>query len=535
MTFRRSTLATAAVALLGLGLVADARAADQARVIPAIDTGPGIDAARGDNLVWLASDPDRRVGKLLVFLPFGGVLLGSIDFEEIGSEGGRLGYHTIVLPYKNDVPIAVASGCGNGELASSAPTNCAIDARTEILSGSVLGGASTVVNVDRANSIENRLTKVLQYLALTYPAEGWSKFLDGAQPKWSETVIAGGSLGAGQAALIGQLHQVHRVALFAGWTDARHGWVTLAATPEERYSALIHQREQFFGRTCYAYFALHLAPSCPLPPFTPVDDRPLPFGTSQLVFNLEPPVLNPPGTGDIFHNSTVRDARIATEADGTPSQKLLNAWRSTLGDSDADTYLDPAETLVHTDNCPDTANASQADADSDGTGDACDPTPRGIVKPTIIVTGLTADATGPGGALVGYTATATDDLDPDPTPICTPAAGSLFAIGDTSVTCTATDLGGNTATASFVVTVRGADHQLADLRTAVDGIGPGYSLINKISDVQAALANNDVPGGCAILSAFVNEVGAQSGKKIPVGTAASLIADASRIQAVLGC
>jgi hypothetical protein len=116
-----------------------------------------------------------------------------------------------------------------------------------------------------------------------------------------------------------------------------------------------------------------------------------------------------------------------------------------------------------------------------------------------------------------------------------PAAGSLFAIGDTSVTCTATDSGGNTATASFVVTVSGAGNQLADLRSAVDGIGPGYSLINKISDVQALLATSDLPGACAILSAFVNEVRAQSGKKIPVDTAVTLIADATRIQTVLGC
>ena len=134
-----------------------------------------------------------------------------------------------------------------------------------------------------------------------------------------------------------------------------------------------------------------------------------------------------------------------------------------------------------------------------------------------------------------YTVTATDDLLPAPDPVCTPPAGSLFAIGDTPVTCTATDLGGNTATASFVVTVKGADSQLADLRTAVNGVGPGQSLINKISTVQAALANNDLPGGCSILSAFVKEVGAQSGKKIPFGTAASLIAKASQIRAVLGC
>ena len=47
----------------------------------------------------------------------------------------------------------------------------------EILDGR---GESTVVDVDRANSIENRLIKALQHLAATYPGEGWAQFLDGA-------------------------------------------------------------------------------------------------------------------------------------------------------------------------------------------------------------------------------------------------------------------------------------------------------------------------------------------------------------------
>ena len=71
--------------------------------------------------------------------------------------------------------------------------------------------------------------------------------------------------------------------------------------------------------------------------------------------------------------------------------------------------------------------------------------------------------------------------------------------------------------------------------SAVDGIGPGYSLINKISSVQAALANHDLAGGCSILSAFAHEVDAQSGKKIPTATAVALTADVGRIKAVLGC
>jgi HYR domain len=44
-----------------------------------------------------------------------------------------------------------------------------------------------------------------------------------------------------------------------------------------------------------------------------------------------------------------------------------------------------------------------------------------------------------------------------------PSAGSLFAIGDTTVECVATDAGGNTASRSFVVTVLGANEQIAQL------------------------------------------------------------------------
>ena len=58
---------------------------------------------------WSGSRPaDKRVGKLLVFLPLGGAANLPTNFESIGSEAGRLGYHTIVLAYKNEVPIANA-------------------------------------------------------------------------------------------------------------------------------------------------------------------------------------------------------------------------------------------------------------------------------------------------------------------------------------------------------------------------------------------------------------------------------------------
>jgi hypothetical protein len=409
MTFQRRTRTVAAVALLGLGFAATARADEpQHTIVPNVNDPAIVDTnpTRGNNLAWL---PTRPVGKLLVFLPSGGALNLPSEFKSVGTEGARLGYHTIVLAYRNEVGINAAPplGCGATVEPPASPPNCAFDVHRELLDGR---GESSVVSIDRANSIENRLTKLLQYLAATFPGEGWAPFLDttGTEPapKWSETVIAGQSLGSGESVLIGMVHSVYRVAMFAGFTDAAHGWVAPGLTPTSRYFALIHQRDNFFTRACSTYLALGMAPSCPLPGFTIppalpdpanpllVDNRQPPFGARQLVFNLNPAPNPPTVVADPFHSSTSRDGWIAKEADGkTPSHLLVNGWRTILGDSDADTYLDTA------DNCPLVANADQTDSDHNGIGDACGPTfasgaPAGSVPATLSLTLGTAAAFG---------------------------------------------------------------------------------------------------------------------------------------------
>jgi hypothetical protein len=85
--------------------------------------------------------------------------------------------------------------------------------------------------------------------------------------------------------------------------------------------------------------------------------------------------------------------------------------------------------------------------------------------PTLTLPGnLTREATSASGASVTYTATASDAADGTITPTCTPASGSLFPRGITTVTCTATDTAGNTATGTFTVRV-------------VDTTGPVITLI----------------------------------------------------------
>jgi hypothetical protein len=50
--------------------------------------------------------------------------------------------------------------------------------------------------------------------------------------------------------------------------------------------------------------------------------------------------------------------------------------------------------------------------------------------------------------------TAEDDVDGSLTPVCSPASGSVFPLGTTTVTCSARDSSGNEATATFTVQVR---------------------------------------------------------------------------------
>lgn len=78
-----------------------------------------------------------------------------------------------------------------------------------------------------------------------------------------------------------------------------------------------------------------------------------------------------------------------------------------------------------------------------------DHTPPVLTVPATIVIVTTS----PAGAVVDYSATATDDHDPNPTVACNPESGSLFPIGTTTVWCAATDRSGNTTQATFEIRV----------------------------------------------------------------------------------
>ncbi|MBI5871307.1 MAG: HYR domain-containing protein [Actinobacteria bacterium] len=67
---------------------------------------------------------------------------------------------------------------------------------------------------------------------------------------------------------------------------------------------------------------------------------------------------------------------------------------------------------------------------------------------------MIVEATGPSGAVADFTVSATDALSGVAgVPTCTPASGSTFPIGATTVNCSAIDVAGNTGTVTMTITV----------------------------------------------------------------------------------
>jgi hypothetical protein len=146
---------------------------------------------------------------------------------------------------------------------------------------------------------------------------------------------------------------------------------------------------------------------------------------------------------------------------------------------------------------------SATDAHGNTAGKTFKVTVQDTTPPAIsgIPADLTAEATGPSGAVVSWSApTATDVVNGTVPVTCVPAAASTFALGQTVVTCSATDAHGNTASKTFKVTVQDTTPPVISgvpANLTVTATSPSGAVVNWPTPTATDLVDRAVPVACS--------------------------------------
>jgi hypothetical protein len=166
-------------------------------------------------------------------------------------------------------------------------------------------------------------------------------------------------------------------------------------------------------------------------------------------------------------------------------------------------------------------------------------TVRDVFAPVLVVPDdIAVDATTPAGAVVMFTVTASDNVDPSPTISCDHQSGETFPIGATTVTCTTRDAAGNISDPkTFSVTVASAAQQTVATFDLIAGFGlpPETEQALTVKLEQALTAPNSL-SGCNELGALINTTRAQlrSGR-LTAAQADAIITATQQIRIVQGC
>jgi hypothetical protein len=148
-----------------------------------------------------------------------------------------------------------------------------------------------------------------------------------------------------------------------------------------------------------------------------------------------------------------------------------------------------------------TVSCTAVDAHGNGAEASFTVTVKDTTAPTIsgVPGTIEVEATGPAGAVVSYTApTASDLVDGVVAVNCSKASGATFPLGTTTVNCTATDAHGNTAEASFSVTVKDTTAPALSLpgTLEVEATGPSGAVVS-YSVSANDLVDGDRPVSCS--------------------------------------
>ncbi|WP_158002441.1 HYR domain-containing protein [Methyloterricola oryzae] len=164
-----------------------------------------------------------------------------------------------------------------------------------------------------------------------------------------------------------------------------------------------------------------------------------------------------------------------------------------------------------------TVNCSGADVAGNTATGSFVVTVADTTAPTLTVpTGASASTTDGAGTAVSYVVSASDLVDGAVTPSCSPASGSVFPIGTTTVACTATDAHGNSASKSFPVTVSLLTGPVTDQVAPVLSL-PAGPVTATAADASGAVVNYVASATDAVDGSVPVSCKPASGNLFPVG------------------
>jgi hypothetical protein len=190
-----------------------------------------------------------------------------------------------------------------------------------------------------------------------------------------------------------------------------------------------------------------------------------------------------------------------------------------------------------------TVTCTAQDAKSNVAHSSFDVDVRDTTAPVVQVPAdIAVAATSASGAAVSFAATATDAVDGTDAVACVPSSGSTFAVGQTTVTCTAGDAAGNQAASqSFSVFVTATQthsddvHALLDIDTILKGLGLSRAveqgLHRRLIDAATADVHGDAVATCQAFDSFTASASAQ----LTPGQLATLNPSIDAARTTLGC
>ena len=255
------------------------------------------------------------------------------------------GYHVAAVRY--NAVLSATGGCP--DVTQADDPDCHQNLRSETVFGQGVADPEghafdhELLNITRTSSAMNRTLKLVNYMATTYPAEGWGQYLvrdangncasfnatyDTCNLDWTKVVLVGHSQGGSVALYMSSFYPVNRVGMLSGAYDAwdngngtltTANWVVArkAKIPTARVIEFVHTKDVGLTRIRAVEKTLGLSGT-----EVNVASAARPWGYSQRLITTITPTC--PLDASQAHNATAQDLC-------APDGQFVPVWRYVAG------------------------------------------------------------------------------------------------------------------------------------------------------------------------------------------------------------